>query len=290
MFTQYLLGGLTVGAIYALIAIGIVTIYNVTGIVNFAQGEFAMIGPLIVFSLLAIGIPYLWAGVIAVLATILLGMLIQKIFIYPARKSSAILLIFITMGVSVMIKAIALIGWGAFPVNVPPIYEGNVAIWGAIVDKQSLFVLTITTITMLVMYFIFKKTTFGVAIRGCMVNKVAARLMGINPDLMGLMSFGLAAGLTALGGIVIAPISLPSYSIGLFYTLKGFIVSVVGGMRNIAAVVIGGFLFGIVETFGAVIISPTWREFIGFAVLFLVLVLKPEGLTSLFETVGEEKV
>ncbi|MCL5266420.1 MAG: branched-chain amino acid ABC transporter permease [Chloroflexi bacterium] len=276
---QYLVTGVTLGSIYAIIALGFITIYNVTGIVNFAQGEFVMLGALIAISLYKNQVPIVVAFVGSVMVTTLIGAALQRIAIRPAKGASTLTLIIITIGASITIRGLGLITWGPDPYSLPA-FSGDqpIAFGGAAIIPQSFWVFGATIVVLGGLYAFFEWTLLGKAVRACAINVSAARLMGISPSSMALFSFALSAGLGAIGGVVMAPMTLATYDMGSMLALKGFVAAIVGGFTSTPGAVVGGFLIGILESMGAGLISSGYKDAIAFVVLFLVLFLKPNGL------------
>ncbi len=285
---QYLLSGLTMGGIYALVALGFVIIHNVTGIINFAQGEFVMLGAMFMVTLVNAGVPAAGALVIAVILVMIVVGLIEFGAIRTAKKASPLTLVIITIGLSTAIKGIALLIWGTNPYKLEPFTKGGpIHIGGATIIPQSLWVIGTTVLVLALTFFIFEYTYWGKALRACVVNKFAARLMGINPQRMSLLAFVFSAALAALAGIVIAPITYVTYDMGLMLGLKGFVAAVLGGLSSTPGAVIGGLALGIMESMGAGLLSSGYKDGIAFIILLLVLFLKPGGL---FGTSGTKRV
>jgi len=278
-FVQLLFSGLTIGSIYALIAIGFVITYNVTGVLNFAQGEFAMLGALITISLVGTGLPLLAAIVLGILIVVLIGALFEKSAIYPARNASIATLIIITIGVSFALRGIAILIWGTQPMTLPPFTKNDpITIFNAVLLPQNLWAIGISLVSVFAMGYFFSKTYIGKAVTACVVNKFAARLMGINPEKMSLVSIALSAGLGALAGIIIAPISGASYNMGMMLGMKAFVAAVIGGLTNAPAAIVGAFLLGILESFTEGLWSSGLKDAVSFALLLLILFVKPNGL------------
>ncbi len=289
-FLQFLISGIVVGSIYALIALGFVTIYSVTGIINFAQGEFAVYGAFLAISLyqrvnllsgnvqLDLGLPLVLAAFLAVVITTLLGLALYRLGIQPARNPSILSMIIITVGAAFVLRGVALLVWGTDPYRLPAFSEGApLKVLGAVITRQNLWVVVVTGVLLAILYFFFNYTVTGKALRACAVNPGAARLMGIPIRRMALIAFGLSAAVTAIAGIVIAPTTFMVYERGLALSLKGFVAAAVGGMTNPAGAVAGGLLLGIVEQFGAGWLSAGYRDAISFVILFIVLALRMSG-------------
>jgi branched-chain amino acid transport system permease protein len=278
---QLLFSGLTIGSIYALIAIGFVITYNITGVLNFAQGEFAMLGALLTISLSSAGLPLYLAVILAILIVMMVGGFFERAAIYPARKSSVATLIIITIGVSFVFRGAAIFIWGTQPHSLTP-FSGNspIRIFEAVLLPQSLWAVGISLAALAGMYYFFNKTYTGKAVTACVMNRFAAQLMGIKPEKMSFLSISLSAGLGALAGIIIAPISGASYQMGLMLGMKAFIAAVIGGLTNAPAAVLGAFLIGIIEAFSEGYLSSGYKDAVSFAVLLLVLFFMPNGLFS----------
>ncbi len=276
---QFLLSGLTSGAIYALIALGFTIIYNATEVINFAQGEFVMLGAMFMATFCAHGLPIPLAFTLAVALTALAGILVERLTIYPARNASPITLIIITIGLSILIKGLAMFMWGKNPLPVPSfIGEKPLRIGGATVVPQSILILAMAVIAVWAMEIFFQKTLTGKAMRACAANRLAARLLGIRVEPLVLLSFALSAALSALAGVIISPITFATYDMGTMLGLKGFSAAVLGGLTSSTGSVLGGFILGILESLAAGYLSSAYKDAAAFIILVLMLLLKPEGL------------
>ncbi len=276
---QFLVTGITNGSIYALIALGFVVISSVTSVINFAQGEFAMLGALLAVWLIAAGLPQGLAVVVAVVGVGLFSAVLYQVGLRPARDASPLTLIIITIGAALAIRGLALVIWGTDPYQMAPFTAGSpLQVGGAVIRLQSLWVLGTTLVLQPLLHLFFTRTMLGRSLRACAVNRLAARLMGIRTDRMALLAFGLSGGVGALGGVIIAPIIFATYDMGLMLTLKGFVAAVMGGMVNYPAAVAGGFLLGILESLGAGFISSGYKDAVAFIALFIILLSKPRWL------------
>lgn len=273
---QFLYSGLTTGSIIALMAVGFVTIYNVTGILNFAQGEFAMLGAMLAVTFTHTGWPLPAAAVMAVVVAMAAGGAVQLVALAPARSASPVTLIIITLGVSIVLRGLALLIWGADPIALPAFTPGPpVELGGAVLQRQSLWIMALTVILMALLYLFFQRTVTGTALRACVVNPLAARLMGIRPARVATLTFMLSAGLGAAGGVAVAPITGATYGMGVMLGLKSFVAAVLGGMTSIPGAVLGGFLVGLLESFAAGLISSGYKDAITFLLLLAMLVARP---------------
>lgn len=276
---QLIISGLTIGSIYALIATGFVITYNITGVLNFAQGEFAMLGAMIAISLVAAGLSYMPAFIMAILIVLVSGALFERAAIHPARHSTGSAMIIITIGVAIAVRGIALFIWGTDPKMLPPFTPGEpFNLFGAVVQLQSLWAIGVAMISLIAMYIFFERTFMGKAVTACVINRFAARLMGIKPEKMSLLSISTSAALGAIGGIIIAPISGASYEMGLMLGMKAFIAAVIGGLTNAPAAIVGALIVGLLESFTEGLWSSGYKDLVIFGVLLLVLFFLPNGL------------
>jgi branched-chain amino acid transport system permease protein len=277
---QYLLTGLTLGSIYALVALGFTMIYSATGIINLAQGEFVMLGGLImVFCTLVLKIPMVLGFLVTLVMVTAVGALFERLAIHPLKNASLITLIIITLAGSILFRGVAMFLWGKDPYMLPPFGSHQpIQIWGAVLQPQTLWVLSITVLVVAGITFFFKRTLMGKAMTACAFNPMAARLVGINVRKMVLISFGVSAALGAIAGIIITPITLMEYDRGPLLALKGFSAAVLGGLGSPLGSIAAGFLIGLLESLGAGFVSSGYKDAIALFVLLLVLWVKPSGL------------
>jgi branched-chain amino acid transport system permease protein len=279
---QVAVSGLTLGSIYALVALGFVTIYNVTKVINFAQGDFVMLGALLTVTLAA-RMPLYLAVPAAVAATALAGLLVQRLALAPARGASELALVIITIGVSTAMRGGALLVWGTDPVPLEAFSRGGeIGLGPVVISRQALWVLGTAALSVTLLRLFFSRSVMGQALRACAVNPMAARLMGIRPDRMSQLSFVIGAGLAALGGAVMAPITFASYDMGLGLGLKGFVAAIVGGLVSPVGAVLGGLLLGILESVAGSVKSAL-TDITAFVVLLAVLLgtkVQPLGMSE----------
>jgi len=288
---QLIFAGLTVGSIYALIALGFVVIYNVTGIINFAQGEFAMLGAMVAITLSektslfnrVVIVTLNWPLPIAIIASVLIvsmiGLVLYQLAIRTAKGASVVSLIIITIGASIALRGLALITWSTDPFRLPNFTAGAPIQWmGAYLILQNFWVIGTTIVIVIGLFFFFERTMLGKALRACSINKLAARLMGIDSNRMAMFSFALSAAIGAIGGIVIAPSTPMAYESGELLGLKGFVAAIMGGMNSAVGAVVGGITLGILEALGAGFISSAYKDAIAFIVLFAILAARLSGL------------
>ena len=276
---QYIASGLTAGAIYALVALGFSIIYNASRAINFAQGEFVMIGGMSAVTLVGAGFSLAAAVPLAVLAAVLVGLLLEKLAIEPARKADTVTLIIITIGAALFLRGLAQLVWDK-RIHALPAFSGDkpLQFLGATVLPQSLWVLGGAGLAVAGLSWFFGRTLFGKAMLATSYNPLAAQLVGINTRTVLLASFGLAAMLGALAGVLIAPITFTSYDAGIMLGLKGFAAAMLGGLGSFSGAVLGGLLLGLAEGLGAGFISSAYKDVIAFVVILGVLFFMPGGL------------
>lgn len=278
---QYVASGLTAGAIYALVALGFSIIYNASGAINFAQGEFVMIGGMSAVTLVGVGLPIAAALPLAVLVAGVVGLLLEKLAVEPARNAGTVTLIIITIGASLFLRGLAQLIWDKRVHALRPFSgEEPLRILGATVLPQSLWVFGGAAVAVTALTWFFNRTLFGKAMLATSYNPLAAQLVGINTRLVLLASFGLAAMLGALGGVLIAPISLTSYDSGIMLGLKGFAAAILGGLGSFAGAVLGGLLLGLLEGLGAGFVSSAYKDAIAFVIILGVLFFMPGGIVG----------
>ena len=284
---QYIITGLTIGAIYAIVAMGFNIIHNATGIVNFAQCEFISLGGMFMYSLVVLfKVNLVISFFISMVGVALIGALIEIGPIRHARSKEIIILIFLTIGLSEILRGTAQEVWGTDNVGVPSFSGENPIhlLGGATIVPQHIWVFGITILVMLMLHYFFKKTLMGKAMRATAVDRRAAALVGICVNRMILFSFAFSGALGAVAGMIIAPISTTSYDTGIMLGLKGFAAAILGGYGNFVGAILGGIVLGILESLGAGLISSQYKDVIAFCVLLLVLFLKPTGIMGYGES------
>jgi branched-chain amino acid transport system permease protein len=278
-FLQFLISGLTVGAVYALVALGFTLIYNASGVVNFAQGEFVMLGGMVTVFTAAAGVPLPLAAVVAIVVAIVVGLLLHRFAIEPARGASAVTLIIITIGASILLRGIAQVVFDK-QFHKLPAFSGEtpVDVLGAAVQPQSFWVLGGAASVVLALWIFLERTVMGKAVLATAANRLAARLVGINTTTIMALAFGGSAAIGAIAGILVTPITLTSYDVGTLLALKGFAAAMLGGMGNPLGAVVGGLMLGLLEAFGAGYLSSTYKDAFAFLVILIVLFAAPQGL------------
>jgi branched-chain amino acid transport system permease protein len=278
---QSLFSGLTVGAIYALVALGFAIIYNASRVINFAQGEFVMIGGMAAAVFVDAGLPLPLSIVVAVGLGMLVGLLLEKLAVEPARGAPVVTLIIITIGASILLRGLAALVWDK-KIRPLPAFSGEapLMIGGATLLPQTLWVLGTTLAAVAALWWFFNRTLSGKAMLAVSHNRLAAQLVGISVRRVLLVSFGLSAALGALAGVLIAPISFTAWDVGVMLGLKGFAAAMLGGIGSGPGAVAGGLALGLIEALGAGYLSSAYKDVFAFVVLLAALVFLPNGLAG----------
>ncbi|HZQ74124.1 MAG TPA: branched-chain amino acid ABC transporter permease [Burkholderiales bacterium] len=275
---QLLLSGLVVGSIYGLVAIGFTGVYNVTGIVNFAQGDFAMLGGMIAAGLWAQGVALPLAILAGVAGAALASALLQRLGIRPLR-GDLVAAVIVTIGAGIVFQGIAVVIWGT-DAQTMPAFSGDkpLTIAGATIPMQTLWVIGTALLLVGLLTIFFQFTYAGRAFRACSVNPFAATLCGINGNTMATIAFILSGVLGAIAGIVSTPITLTNAEIGIPLAIKGFTACIVGGLGTASGAMLGGVLLGIAEAFAAGYVSSGFKNAIVFVILLGFLAFRPTGI------------
>jgi branched-chain amino acid transport system permease protein len=280
LFFQYLMAGLTYGMIYAVVGMGFNIIYNATGVINFAQGEFVMLGGMIAVSLAGF-LPLPLAILLAVLATMVVGALVELIFIRWLSSPSVLRMIIITVGISILIREAALLIWGQ-NVRALPYFTGSeitsLSIGGARMSPQVLWTLGACSALVAITTAFFRWSSTGKQMRACASNRVAASLCGLPTRNLVTASFVLSAGMGALAGCVVSPITYTQYNIGTSLAMKGFTVAILGGLGSSLAAVTAGLVLGVLEAFAVSVMPSAYKDAVSITLLLGILFLRPTGL------------
>ncbi len=279
---QSLVNGVGIGLVYGLIAIGFCVIYNASGIVNFAQGVFVMLGGMFAYSLLIqMKLPLAVAAAISVVLVAGVGVLVQILIIRPMwkRKAPMFAIILATLAVQLLIEQVVILTMGDQPRTYPQFTDGGPLKIGAIAIGYQLFwVLGCGALMVGLLTLFFNRTRVGRALRACSQNREAAALLGIPVDAMLMLSFALSAGLGAAAGILITPMQYTAYSVGGPFGVNGFIAAIIGGFGSAPAALAGGILLGLVQSGAIVVFGAGYKNVIALTILLIVLLFFPRGL------------
>lgn len=277
---QFLIMGVQRGCIYAMVAMGFNMIYNATGIINFAQGEFVVLGGLMMVTLtMAFHLSILFSFLLTVAFVLIVGVLMERLTINPVKQPTVLRLIIITIAVSIIIKGAAMCFWGKGS-HYMRHFSGTTPLdfYGATILPQTLWIFAILLLVVGAYIVFFNYTMTGKCMRACAINRDAARLSGINDRKMVMLSFALSAAIGAIAGIIITPVIQMDYARGAMLGLKGFGAAVLGGLGNSMGAVVAGVLLGVLEALGAGYISSHYMDAIALVILLLVLFIRPSGL------------
>ncbi len=276
---QMLAAGLAMGSIYALVALGFVLIFNAVNVVNFAQGEFAMVPAFVAVWLMSyFHLSFAMTCVIIVVFMGIFGIVFERIAYYPLRHRSFLPVIISTIGVGIFLKNGAQLIFGAEPFSMPrPTSPEALNLFGVFVDPQYIVIILCTLILLGFQYFFFEKTTLGKKMLATAQDKQMARLLGIRVATMIAITFVYSSILGAAAGILVGPIFFVTKDMGAMIGVKAFCSTIVGGFGSVPGAILGGIFLGVVEVFAAYYISSAYRDAFAFIILILVLLLRPQG-------------
>lgn len=270
---------MSLGCIYAAIGLGFFVVYSVTRVLNLAQGEFVMLGGMLTVSFYTMGMPLLPSILLAVIITALSGAVLYRFVIYPARNSSGSTLAFLTVGFAFAIEGIALLVWGWEYRSLPNFLDTpNIHLWGATIFGQTPWVVGITVLMVVGLFLFFGRTIQGKALRACADEPLGAKTLGISTERMAFFSFVLAAVIGSVVGVVITPLTMTAYSVGLPLTIKGLLAAFVGGINRAEGVILGGIVLGLAEAMSAGLMPSGYHDVIALGILIIVFLCRPCGL------------
>lgn len=279
-FVQQLVNGLTIGMIYTLMAVGLTVIFGILRVGNFAQGEFYMLGAFFAFFMVSsFFINYFLSILIALIGVALVGIIVERLAIHPLQGRPHASLIVSTIGASIFLENLMLVLFGATPKTIPSPYSRvQVVFWGIHLTEQRILILLVSVAIILAVHFFIKKTKTGMAMRAVAKDPDTAALMGIDVNRVYAYAFAIGGGLAAVAGALLGPIFVVTPSMGNLMVIKAFVVLILGGMGYVPGAVFAGILLGITESLGAGFISTEYKDVIGYGIMLLVLLFRPEGL------------
>ncbi|WP_102960157.1 branched-chain amino acid ABC transporter permease [Mangrovicella endophytica] len=285
-FTQSIVNGISVGLIYGLVGIGFCVIYNASGIVNFAQGVFVMLGGMVCQALLtSLGIPLILAVVLTIPLVALSGLLMEVAIVRPMMNRGATLfaIILATLAAQIMVERITLLTLGDRPRTYEEFTSGGPLKLGDVAIGYQLFwILGCGALLVLALWLFFTRTRSGRALRACSQNREAAQLLGIPVARMMLLAFGLSAALGAIAGILVTPTQYTAYNVGTPFGVNGFIAAIIGGFGRAGGALAGGLLLGVLQALAIVVLGAGFKNVAALSVLLLVLLLFPNGIFAGF--------
>lgn len=280
-WVQALLTGISVGVLYGMVGIGYVLIHRITGMVNFAQGDIAMastFGAVVA----AHGLPTPLSMLAGALTGAVLALLVYILAIHPLRSKGVLVQTIVSLGAAIVIRSVAQLIFGTSPYSLKPLTGGGqLHILGGTFAYQSLWLVGVSVVLVFLLKLFFDRTMIGRALSACAINRYAAGLVGINAVTMAAVAFAISGGTTGLVAALQVPLNFATVSIGFTIGIKGFIAAILGGFDRIGLTLVGGFLVGIVEAFAAAGISTSYQDAIVLALLLVLLVVRPTGLTRM---------
>jgi branched-chain amino acid transport system permease protein len=282
MFLNLLVGGLMLGSIYALVALGFSLIYSASGLMTFMQGEFFMLGAFMIYTFFIMcNLPFIIAFLITMVCCFFFGMFTEKMVIGPLlnRGSKGIHIVLATIALSIFLQNIAMLVWGTKVFHVPAVFGDNpVNIGGISLVPQNIWIVALSILSMLILHLFMTNSKLGTSMRAAAQDKIAASILGINVPLTRGLTWAFASVMAGIGGVLLAPIYGVYATMGALISLKGFAAAVIGGYGNMYGAMLGGLILGLVETFASGYISSDAKDIILFVVLLGVLFYLPQGI------------
>ncbi len=277
---QLLFTGVGVGAIYALVALGFVLLIRAANVVNFAQGEFSMVGAyLMVLLFTELGLPYLIALPVVVALMAGFGVLFAGVTFWPLRRRGQLPVIISTIGASILLQNLVLVLYGPSPEVLPGLFDApGVQLGPVFMDSQYLAIIIGAAALVCLQYLVFEKTLLGKRLQATSQDQEMASLVGIPVAMMVLITFAYSSALGGLAGIMVAPLLFVSVGLGPLIALKAFAANIIGGYGSIPGAILGGIALGVVETLGAAYVSVPYKDAFAFLMLLVFLMLRPSGL------------
>jgi branched-chain amino acid transport system permease protein len=279
---QFLVAGVTAGAIYSIIALGFTIIFNATEVANFAQGDFVTLAGMVAVTLNgAWMLPLPLTILVTVAVVALVGAVMERLTIAPVPRATPFTYVLITLGCSIVLKTAEMLIWGKDPMRLQPFTADRpIPFFGATVVPQTLWVLGVAVLVMILLYLFFTFTRIGQAMLATSENRHGAALVGINVRRIQSLAFTMGGAMGAIAGVLLTPITTTSYGMGLILGIKGFAACVLGGFGSSAGAVVGGLALGIIEAMSAGYISSGYRDLIAMVLLVALLALRPGGILA----------
>ena len=281
MLFQQVLNGLTNGSLYALMAVGVTMVYKSLGMLNFAHGDVMMVGTFITLTFSLMGIPFYVAIVLGIASAAVLGFLLERIILRKVKFSSFVNLLIATVGVSYVLRNTAMVVWGTSPQLFPSMFPAKLIRIGSFtITPQSIGIILISLALITGLHLFFTRVKVGKCMQLANSDPEGAAMMGVNVTYMRFLTFGISAGLAAIAGIMIAPLTYARVDMSAIIGMKAFAAAILGGIGNLWGALLGGVILGIVEALGSAYISTAYRDAFSFIILFVVLFVKPTGLLN----------
>lgn len=281
LFIQQLINGLTLGSIYCLVALGLTLIYGIMEVPNFAHGHLYMFGAYITFFLMTLyGTNYWLATIITAVALAVMGIILERLVFHPMRNAPSSNKFIAAVGAMLFLEALAQVLWTADYRKMPNIYDKVIMLGGIRITEQRLIIIIAAIVLMTVLYIFLKHTIIGSTIEAMAQNRDGARLVGIDVNMVAMLTFAVASILAGAAASLAGPLFLVYPAMGGLIIMKAFVIIVIGGMGSIPGAVLGGLILGLAESMGAQYISTNYKDVVAFVVLVIILSIKPTGLFS----------
>lgn len=280
LFAQQIVNGLVMGSVYALLALGLTISFGIARVINFAHGELYMLGAFFTY-VAAARVGYLQAVGVSILGMVVVGLLFNQLVLKPLRKGHSSLWapFLATLAVSLVLQNLAMAVFGPDPYLLSSPFAYNpVVIAGLVVTKQDLLIAAVSLGATALLTLFIRKGRYGMAMRAVARDRQTAALMGIDIERVYMLTFALSAVLAGLSGALVAPKAMVDPFIGRMALLKGLSVVILGGLGNIGGAIAGGLLLGVSEALGAGFVSAAYKDAVGYALMILVLLFRPEGI------------
>jgi branched-chain amino acid transport system permease protein len=285
IFFQLLLNGLSFGAIYAMVAVGLTIVFGILEVVNFAQGEFYMLGAYLTYLILLAQLPYPIAIVAAIAGMAIIGLLVERFAIRPLIGKAWQLPILSTLGISIIAQNGAILVWTPNPRTIAvETASRTLSILGVVITYQRVIIILLALVVFVALHYFVRKTRTGKAMRAVSQNKEACQVLGIDVARISTIAFALGAGLSGLGGAVVAPLMAIHPVMGILVVVKCFAAVIMGGFGNIQGTIVAAFILAIVESFAVAYVSLQYKDVFAFLVMIVVLLFRPHGMFG--RTVG----
>jgi branched-chain amino acid transport system permease protein len=276
---QQIFTGIAIGGLYALEALGFSFIWSAVRVFNFAHGEFFMLGAFLAFSFIGLGIPYVLALILGILASGLIGVLMERWVVRSIYKELDVSVLIVTIGMGIVFRNVAQIVWGTIPQSFPSLFKySELDISGVRIDVEYLGIFLITCCFLIAFYVFLRRTEIGISLRAIAQNRDVAALMGIRVWSNISLTWFISTSLAAVAGVLMAPFYFLTTDMGFVIAIKGFAAATIGGLHSAAGAIVGGMIIGLVENLGSYFLSSTYKDLFAFVVMVIVLLVKPEGL------------
>jgi len=281
IFAQQLFNGLTIGSVYALVALGLTLVYGILRIPNFAHGALYMMGGYITFMMMTkFGMNYWLSIFISMIIVGIIGILMERLVFNPLRNAPPVQDNIAAIGILLFLEAFAQFVWGPDYQSLPSPYGKVVHLFGLTLTMQRILIVAAAVIVMILLYLFLKKTFTGATIMAMSQNREGANLVGVNTKKVAMLTFLISGALAAIASSLSAPINLVFPGMGELVILKAFVIIILGGMGSIPGAIVGGYILGFSESLGATYISNDYKDIIAFILLAIILTVKPTGLFS----------